>query len=185
MNTADSSMPQAENTGWVDWRKTAARQVLLDDLEPDGYLFGKDHISAEVLWQFYRKLPQFQLVVFSQFKARLKDHRQQASVLLLLAQRDARALAHDRQLFPRQKHNKRGEPVFDVSAAKLLLKEDIKNKLHTTMFPSELQKTRPEYAAFQPHIFKQRIYQEERHQKYLHFRDLERAKLRHPKKSST
>jgi hypothetical protein len=75
-------------------------------------------------------------------------------------------MLHDRQLHPRQLKNDRGELVFDLHAAKLLLREDIKAGAHVEMLPSQFQGTRTEYQEFDLDIFRQRIYQEERYQKY-------------------
>jgi hypothetical protein len=85
-------------------------------------------------------------------------------------------LARDRQLHRRQSHNHRGEPVFDLSPAKLLLRKDIKNKVHTTKQPSELQASREEYKQFKAEKFKDRIYQEVQPSKYIYYLELKRAK---------
>ena len=70
-------------------------------------------------------LPQFKEVIWSQFEVRLKAHRQQASGRLRQTIEEEQDLAReDRQLHPRQSHNHRGEPVFDLSPAKALLSED-------------------------------------------------------------
>jgi hypothetical protein len=47
------------------------------------------------------------------------------------SERETQALAHDRLLYPRQTHNHRGEPVFDLSVAKQFLLDDVKDKKHT------------------------------------------------------
>ena len=97
---------------------------------------------------------------------------------------EERALARDRLLYPRQTHNDRGEPLFDLSVAKLLLREDVKANRHVTMKPSEFQRTRTEYMPFKPSIFKHRIYQEVRRKKYLYYLELKRAeKLKRAAKS--
>jgi hypothetical protein len=167
----------AEKPGWIaDWRFSAPRRIIIEDLEPGGPLFGKEHISAEEAFSFYSTLPEFRNVVFDQFKERLEAHRMQANDLSKEAQEDARALAHDRNLFPRQTHNARGEAVFDMSEAKAFLREDVIKNRHTTMTPTELQRTRQAYTTFKPDIFKHRIYQEVRYQKYLNHLEDERAK---------
>jgi hypothetical protein len=51
------------------------------------------------------------------------------------------------RLHPRATHNHRGEPVFDLSDAKHLLQEDVKNGMHTRLSPSDMQLTRPEYVS--------------------------------------
>jgi hypothetical protein len=45
------------------------------DLERGGILHRRDHISAEEIFDFYKRLPQFENVVWSQFEVRLKAHR--------------------------------------------------------------------------------------------------------------
>jgi hypothetical protein len=89
---------------------------------------------------------------------------------------ELQALNKDRKLYPRQSHNHRGEPVFDLSPAKALLREDVKNKLHTTMSSSELRATSPEYMCFKPKKFKDRIPQEVKTQKFLHHLELQRSR---------
>jgi hypothetical protein len=66
-----------------------------------------------------------------------------------------------------------------MSAAKLFLRADVANKLHTVMKPSELQRTRAEYMVFKQTIFKCCVYQEARLQKYFNFRDWKRKENLH------
>jgi hypothetical protein len=149
----------------------------MQDLEFGGILYQRENVSAEEAWDFYKTLPQFEKVVWSQFEVRLKAHRQQADTRLLRSLQERAYLAADRQLHPRQSHNHRGEPVFDLTPAKELLREDVKNKLHTTMEPSALQATREEYKPFKPKKFSERIDQEVRRSKYIYYLELKRAKL--------
>ena len=85
-------------------------------------------MPTEEAWGFYSLLPEFvaEEVVFSQFKSRLRDHRKQVKARRYQSERERQALEHDRQLYPRQKHNDRGEPVFDLSEAKKFLREDVR-----------------------------------------------------------
>jgi hypothetical protein len=128
-------MPQATNPLWINWIKTKARQILLEDLEPGGLLDGFGHLSEADVWHFYKERPEFKNVVFSQFEARLKDHRKQGNILREMATRDAKAVAHDRALYPRRPVNTRGEVKLDTHPAKNLLQEDVENKLHEAMDP--------------------------------------------------
>jgi hypothetical protein len=172
--------------GWINWPKTEAREILLEDLLPGGILHGMNHVSEEEAFDFYTTLPEFASVVKSQFVARLKAHREQANAHSEAAHSDMQALTHDRALFPRKTHNARGEVVFDMTAARGLLREDVANKRHTAMIPAEFQKTRPEYMVFKPTIFKCRIYQEERYQKYINWLELKRSeKNQHAPRSHT
>ena len=77
----------------------------------------------------------------------------------------------DHKLFPRKAHNERGEqPVFDMSPAKPLLRQDTKDEMHLHYKTSKnLQLSRLEYKPFKPRIFHNRILQEIRLQKYIHY----------------
>ena len=145
--------------GWIQWRFSAARDIIMEDLEPDGILYGKDNISTEEAFAFYSQEPAFAGVCLAQFKEQLKVHCKHGNKQRVLAQQEMTALLHDRVLFPQMSHNARGEPVFDLSEAKAFLKEDVSNNLHLTMTPCNLQKTRQVYMAFKPDIFKDRICQ--------------------------
>lgn len=169
-------MPQ-RRAGWVNWRTSEARKIILEDLEPGGILDSRHHLSVAEVWEFYRSLEGFENVLFSQFEKRLIDHRKQAKNSRDLAARDLAAVEHDRQLLPRDRHNERGELVFDMHPAKLLLREDVKNGVHRRMTPDYMHRsTRPEYKLFKGEIFRHRIYQEVRLQKYFNYLELKRTK---------
>ena len=94
---------------------------------------------------------------------------------------------HDRAAYPRQAYNERGEIVFDMTEAKLLLREDIKNGLHTTTYNSnikELQASRPEYMAVFANkrnsnvLFNKRVKQEIKRNKYINYLEAKREKAR-------
>ena len=162
------------NTDWTDWKKYSGRQVLIDDLQPGGLLSEKPNLTAKEAFEFYTPLLELARVVFLQFKVWLESHREQANVQSRAAHEDMQEFLHDRLLFPRQGHNGRGEPVFDMSTAKYLLRKGVCEKQHTTMKPRYFQKTRPEHMLFKLDIFKFRIYQEERLQKYFNYLDWKR-----------
>jgi hypothetical protein len=159
----------------------------MKDLQPGGPLYQRDNILAEQIFPWYKQLPAFESVVIDQFKARLKDHQLAAAKYLHLALQEGQYLVRDRQLYPRQLYNERGEPVFDMHPAKLLLREDIKNKLHLTTHkkPRQLQNSRPEYLLFKPNKFAERIRQEIKLQKYLHYLKLKQEAIRNGKKMGT
>ncbi len=149
----------------------------MQDLEFGGILYQRDNISAEEIWEFYKSLPQFEKVVFSQFEARLKVHRKKANESVVRSLREEQYLARDCQLQPRQSHNHRGEPVCDLSPVKLLLQQDIKDKMHVHYKSSKkLQLLRLEYQPFKPRIFHDQIYQEACFQKYIYYLGLKHAK---------
>ena len=70
-------MPRSNKPGWIDWANSAAREIILEDLEPNGFLHNKNDMPALEVWKFYQNLPEFKgpPVVFSQFEIQLKDHR--------------------------------------------------------------------------------------------------------------
>ena len=118
--------------------------------------------------------------MIDQFKARLKDHRLAAAKDSHRALQEGQYLVQDRQLYPRQPYNERGELKFDIHPAKLLLREDIKNKVHLTTHKAsrQLQNLRPEYLLFKPNKFAERIRQEIKPQKYFHYLELKREAIR-------
>ena len=161
----------------IAWKESAARQVLLDDLESGFLSLKENEVSATQAWEHYRNLPEFSNVAFSQFKEQLKSHRDQVGKKRSLSVKQSMALDHDRLIHPCQDFNDRSERVFDRSKAKQLLREDVKNKKHEAMIPSKLQRSRPEeYMQFKPDIFKGRIYQEVRRQKFINYLEAKRAK---------
>jgi hypothetical protein len=163
-----------KRTGFINWRKSVPRAIILRDLEPGGVLVDMDHLKAESVWKYYKNRPEFCKVVFQQFKDRLAGHRKQASRDRIMARRGDEAVARDRSLIPREPHNQRGELVFDMHPAKHLLRMDVSNGKHKIIGPHELRQSRPAYQLFKLKIFKHRIYQEVRRQKFLHWLELKR-----------
>jgi hypothetical protein len=129
------------------------------------------------IWDFYKRLPQFEKIVWSQFEVRLKAHRKQASERDHRSMQEEHYLARDRQLYPRQSHNHRGEPVFDLSPAKFFFyARTSRTRFIPRKQPSELQASREEYKPFKSEKFKCQIYQEVRRSKYIYYLELKRAK---------
>jgi hypothetical protein len=155
-------MAPSNKEGWINWRKSEARKIMLDDLRL-GYLpVDARDLSAEDAWRnIYQHMAEFSEVAFEQFKARLQDYRREAKNDVARAAVEYQAMTHDRALFPRD------ETVFDLSEAKLLLRADVAEKKHETMTPNQLQGTREEYKPFKARFFKQRIYQEVRRVKFV------------------
>jgi hypothetical protein len=85
------------------------------------------------------------------------------------AAHESESLAQDRSLFPRQPKNHRGEPVFDLSVAKLRLRADVEEGKHNQSTPSQLQESRVEYHPFNAKKLKRDIYQEVRRQKFIDY----------------
>jgi hypothetical protein len=137
-----ATLLRSRRPGWIEWCSSTARAILLSDLEPGDILHRQDRILEAEVWEFYKTLPQFNNVVDSQFVVRLKDHRTKASEYLHQALQEDQYFARDRLSYERQSHNERGEPVFDLSPARALLREDVSNGVHTTMSVARLQNSR-------------------------------------------
>ena len=134
-------------------------------------------LSAEDAWELsYKNMVEFKDVPFEQFKDRLRDHRRQMKNGLQCNNIEEEALQHDRKLYPRQLKNSKGELVFDLHPAKLLLRKDVAERKHLMMKPMELQETRPEYLLFDRRKFKERIYQEVRRVKFINWLEISRKK---------
>jgi hypothetical protein len=171
-------MPRSKKPGWVDWQSSSARAIILEDLLPGGPLFQCDKVPDSAILEWYKeKYPnQFYGIVLDQFAARLKDHRKQGLEEYATAQEEEAFFIHDRKLYPRATHNHRGEPKFDMSQAKELLRADVKNREHEDKTARQLQLTREEYKQFGRKIFQNRVLQEIRRSKYIHYLELKRAK---------
>jgi len=169
--------------GWVDWKNHAAREILLEDLEPGGWLHtleNDDKDEAKDVYEIYKnRQEEFADVPFDQFKAAYKEATKRATKRRARSAQEAEWLEHDRLLHPRQDHNQRGEPVFDMDIeAKTQLREDVNNKLHKQMKPVELWESRDVYSKYKLDIFRPRIYQEIRRKKYLNYLEKKRTKRR-------
>ena len=167
-------MAQSSKDGWIDWRNSESRSILLLDLE-SGVL--PLDITAQEAWEIYALEPVFIVegVVFDQFKARLAGHRKQVRRDHAQRQHEEAALVHDRQLYPRAFVNHRAEPVFDMSEAKTFLEQDVECGKPQTMTMSALHHSRQAYLKFRPDIFRQRVYQEQRRQKFLVYLEQKRV----------
>ena len=87
-------------------------------------------------------------------------------------------MIRDREIHPRQTHNHRGEPVFDMDQAKDELREDVKNGVHLKMTPEELWSSKDVYQKFDKDIFRPRIYQEVRRAKMINYMEEKRVERR-------
>jgi hypothetical protein len=173
-------MPRSEKPGWIDWVNSAAREIILEDLEPGGFLHDKNDLEASKVWEFYKKLPEFKgpPVVFSQFELRLKDHRKQATIRHMASKREEIMMQNDRKLYPEQLHNHNGELIFARHPANKCLQEDVKAKKHMNMTPSQIHSSRSEYKVFDLKMFNRRINQEIRRAKFINYLEWKRTKKR-------
>ena len=170
-----------KNPNWVKWRKHPAREIILEDLNYGGWLHDElkedgDLNLAMVFAIYNHKHPEvFNEIDFSQFKARMEDYMTTNKERRERSNMQHQWMMNDRKLHPWQSRNDRGELVFDLHPAKQLLREDVKAGTHVGMAPKQFQETRAEYQEFGRNIFRQRIYLEERYQKYLNWLEEKRT----------
>ena len=170
-------MPQKQKPGNIKWPKSEPRNIVLDDLLKGVLPVDAKELSAEDAWELsHKNMVEFKDVPFEQFKNRLRDHRRQMKNGLQRDNIEEEALQHDLKLYPRQLKNSKGELVFDLHPAKILLRKDVTERKHLMMKPMELQETRPEYLLFDRRKFKERIYQEVRRVKYINWLEIQRKK---------
>jgi len=144
--------------------------IIMEDLVRGLLPLENEELTAEEAWELcYKNMAEFVNVEFSQFKERLRDHRKQVKGDLGRAQEEEELLTQDREVFPRKDVNARGEPVFDLHPAKDLLRQDVADKKHILLTPQQLWRTRKEYQDFTKPIFRQRIYQAVRREKFLNY----------------
>ena len=154
--------------------------VLLEDLENGDLSLDAKEVSAKQAWERYSTHPAFKgIVCKEQFSKQVAAHRDQVRKKLGPRSVELAALEHDRKLHPMVTTNNRGEPMFNRSPAKELLRRDVEEKKHVGLTPSEFQQTRTEYHPFDGKVFKHRIYQEVRRVKFLFWLNMKReAKMK-------
>ena len=166
---------EAESFKWIT---SAARYIMLLDLE-DGVLLLKDkEMSAEEAWKVYSQMIEFKNVEFQKFKEKLKDHRDQVQIKLNRSINETRAFERDLKIYPPRKNNRNGGIFWDNSKAKGKLQEDIANGLNEQFKPSQLHKSCPEYKMFKLDDFCQHIYQEVRRTKMLNMLETKREAIK-------
>jgi len=143
------------------WATSTAKRLLTDDIINGNVTH--DMPAKEVyMWR-----PEYAATEWQKFPRRLRDLRKQLNVGKTKANKDAEALAHDRQLFPKKTHSTLNLPNWDQSDAQRLLKEDIDNNKHKVMKPKELYESRNEYQVFSLDVFRGHIHQEVKTRKFL------------------
>lgn len=171
-------MPVTNDPNWINWKTSAAREIILEDLEPGGILYQEDHVPAEIAWEIYKLYPEFTNVVYSQFEKRLATHREKATERFIVSRQEERMLEHDRRLHPEELYSHRGEAVFPRFPAAELLKQDVEAGLHETMSVAALHSSRDEYDIVKLPVFAKRIKQAVRLQKFTNYMEMKRTEKR-------
>ena len=153
-----ASKKKPSNSGWIEWRKSDARVIMLQDAE-EGFLVGKEYTEtfSKQAFQVYKKMDEFVKVVFSQFDARLKDYLKNGKAAAARSARDDKAMQAFRMHHPKRLFNRHGQRVFYTSAAKQLLHQDIEEERQHILTPQELHESHPEYKKFDLDTFRRAI----------------------------
>ena len=143
------------------WATSTAKRLLTNDII-------KGHVTHDMpAKDVYMWRPKYAATKWSKFSRRLRDLQKQLKVGETKANKDAAALAHDRQLFPKKTHNTLNLPNWDQSQAQRSLKKDIDDNKHKDMKPKELYESCPEYQVFSLDVFRGHIHQEVKTRKFL------------------
>ena len=170
-------MPRKQKPGTIKWPKSEARNIVLNDLLKGVLPVDAKELSAEDAWELsHKNMVEFKDAPFEQFKDRHRDHRRQMKNGLQRDDIEKEASQHNRNLCPGQPKNSKGELVFDLHPAKLLLRKDVAERKHLMMKPMELQERRPECLLFDCCKFEERIYQEVRQVKFINWLEISQNK---------
>ena len=161
-------MPSLKIPNAISWRGSAARKVLLRDLEVGVLDLNDDETSAEEAWEdVYKHLVEFETVPFEQFKKQLQAHRLQVLRKVKMSGADFVRFRNTRDHVPAP------QGLFRDSSTHLLLREDVVAEMAIGSgleIPSDqFRSHRPEYLAMTPRHFGERLQQERRHQKYINY----------------
>ena len=165
----------------VDWATSAAKVILLDDIK-EGIL-PSDYSPEDAWHEVYSNLVEFHGVEYEQFRRNLKSYRKSHQKMVDQVGWAKEAIAHDLKIHPRALFDHRGEWKFAFSLAKKLLEKDVARRKHEKMKPKKLRKTRREYELFPLDIFRQRIYQQVRRQKFENYLEKKRQEKEEDRKA--
>jgi hypothetical protein len=115
-------------------------------------------------------------VCYKQFREKLSAHRR---ALIKAGDRqrlEEAAVERDRRLNPVHKYNAKGVLRYDLSATRLLLREDVKNGRHNLMTAVALKSSRPEYDEYSMQGFREHVTQEVKYQKFGNYLSDKREK---------
>jgi len=139
----------------------------------------ENEMDAAAVYQHYSTDPNFLLSDFHDkklFPPRLKRLREKIQGKDSGRERDAKALASDRMLFPKPMTDFRGNSRWADSEAKKLLQKDIDNNLQLTKTKEQLWKSKPQYQELDLDIFRGRVYQELKSRKFQSYVKHKRSK---------
>ena len=180
--------PKAKNPLYIDWKNSEAKKIIMNDLMSMVLPCDEKLVSTQAAFEHYKQMPEFQYVVYSQFEARLKDHRKAVGKKIMHHKSQMEALAHDQALYPRKQYDRKGRKMFHGSEAHNLLKQDVEAERHLTLGYELLYYSRIEYwgeDSWDYDFFRRRVRQEFSTQKFHHHMEVKRAAKELKKKKAS
>ncbi|CAJ1936978.1 unnamed protein product [Cylindrotheca closterium] len=169
-----------DKTGWIDWQNSAAKEIMEEDMDRGGWLYGDmEDLSSEIIFNIYKETqPEFEDVVFSQFHARYDSASNRGKKRRARCEQEEAWMKHDRKIHPVRTHNARGELKFHLTDAHQLLREDVANGDDIKQSILMLWGSRLEYLDFDYDVFRRRVYQERKFVKLCNYMDHKRNEKR-------
>ena len=164
--------------GWIPWRKSATRALIVSELESGGIpLTHAIGVTAEDVWSKSKdhETVVSEKVVKEQFLLRLRDHQKQVAIKKQCSSREEIALRHDLAMHPPLCRNALGRPFWNGSDAQNFLEQDVFNRVYERMHVGLLYLSRPEYQEFPMRLFRHHLYQEIKRQKFICYLEMKRA----------
>lgn len=160
---------KADDVSGINWQKSAARAMILDDLASGELPLEDNHLSTDEAWDYYSSLHEFKDVPFSQFARQLQIHRERLARKIERSEEQHDALLRDRSKHSKPTKYENNRPIFRYSDAYAMLSGDVYNGRHLGLTPTAFRATRPEYQQWDLKEFTQRIYQMERQSKFINY----------------
>lgn len=166
---SSSNRPSPTLNG-AQWQGSKAKDQVAQDMIDNRIPLTGPLNTKEIYDRLYANDPNFKNFPYikERYDSRFKTLRTSLTQLYKEAEYDNKAIEEDLKKIPPAESNIKGELRWDGSPAQALLKEDIDNKLHEGLKPSELRETRDEYKMFNKTVFRKHIYQEVKARKPHH-----------------
>ncbi|CAB9527363.1 unknown protein [Seminavis robusta] len=148
------------------WTKSKAKDTLYDMIVT-GKVPSKEEITPKELFEQYLKhLPEykyFQDYTALGFASKLGYLRDKAAERQDRSRDDAKALEHDRLIYPPRTEDTKGRPIWEGSPAQEQLRKDIKAGKQKDLFPRHLYESQQVYYEnYDLDFFRNKIYQVEK-----------------------
>jgi hypothetical protein len=162
----------------VDWANSDAKRIIMEDLKANNISRDYSDKPSKLWAERYQKMKEFEHVPYRQFSTNLRSCRVQFEKYSKRSAFDEAALMHDLKIFKPRSHNDRGEPKFADSKAQKLLRKIVKRNQHHGITPAALREKHQEFQKFSLKKFRERIYQEERYQRFVNYLEFKREEKR-------